>query len=75
MNEYEKYKTALGMALSALEKAVCIAVNIADDEALQHLQTCTNELFRRAELCRREGKLMEISNDDANETNDGDTLH
>ena len=51
MNEYEKYKMALGMALSALEKAVCIAVNIADDEALEHLQTCCSELFRRAAEC------------------------
>jgi hypothetical protein len=47
----QKYEGALGMALEALQAAVMIATNLKDDEALQHLQTCTNELFRRADEC------------------------
>ena len=59
------------MALNTMQLAILVAVNLGDDQGLQHLQTCTNELFRRAELCRREGKQMAITDEHQGD----ETLH
>ena len=62
-------------ALDILQETIILFVNKKDDESLAHLQTCVGELFRRASVCRKENKLMEITDDDSHETDDGDTLH
>jgi hypothetical protein len=54
---------AIGKVLETLQTAIVTLVNAGDDVALQHLQTCTNELYRRAAECRTKGKQMAISDD------------
>lgn len=51
---------AMQMVLNTLETAITMLINQGNDAALQALQTCTGELFRRAAECRQQGKKMEV---------------
>lgn len=57
------YEQALRLSLEVLQRAVVFACNMGDDEALQNLQSCASEIFKRASRCRSEGKKMKIVED------------
>ena len=57
------YDQALRLTLEVLQRAVIFACNMGDDEALQHLQACASEIFKRASVARSEGKQIKIVED------------
>ena len=49
--------------LETMQTAIVLAANTGDDAALQHLQACCSELFKRAFECRASSKKMKIVDD------------
>ena len=56
----EKIDSSVAMALNTFQEAVLLLTNLKDHRRLTALQTCTNEVYRRADECLSQGKRMKI---------------